>query len=196
MRLKVKVPQGYDDVTIKQWHEIRKMQARDMDKVTRMCHTISILCNLKYDQVIALPLTHIGRLFAELDFIGSEVGVTELKTTFKCGPYFYSLVNLDEVTAGQYTAVKELCQNYEDSLHNIMACFVLKTGEKFTDKSFKENSEILYNHLSIQMANNISVFFCRIFNESSQAIQAYLIQEAKSQIDSAIHHLQTTTDGV
>lgn len=194
-RVRIKVPQSYRDVTIKQYHEYTRIVNGENEYVDKIIHIVSVLCNLKYDYVISLPLPIVRSIYADLAFMNERPKAGKFEQRFKLGKLYYSPVSISDVSAGQYLNLKELVKDYDNNLHFVISNFVSQIGKKYKNKTYLSNAEIIYNNMSVELAETLSVFFCQVYERLNLTILDSLNEEAKNQIDSVIQALKITGDG-
>ena len=195
--MKVNVPLSYDSITIKQYHEYSLMIERKLEPIQTIAHTISIMCSVGFENVLSFPLSDLKRIYAEMEFLNKEVSQTVLNKTLKVNSYYFHLLEFAKLSFGQYTTVKELVKDSGvTNMANMCACFIAKVGETWSDKSYFDNSAILYNGMSVQDAHNTMVFFCNIYKELSLITLDYFTEKAMTGIDSTIQVLKTHGGGV
>jgi len=173
------------------------MIERKLEPIQTIAHTISIMCNVSFEDVLLFPITDLKRIYAEMEFLNKEVAQTVLKKTLKVNSYYFHLLEFGKLSFGQYTTVKELVKDSGvTNMSNLCACFITKVGENWSDKAYFDNSAILYAGMSVQDAHNTMVFFCNIYKELSLITLDYFTEKAVTGIDSTIQVLRTPGGGV
>lgn len=195
--MKLKVPQSWKHVTIKQYSEYKKLCESKLSNLEHVANTISIMCDVPYEKVAKFSIKDLTRAYELMHFLQLPPSKPLKKRFIRIGLYFYRVLDPSKVSFGQYITAKEHSKPdiIDECLQRVLACYLVRLGKPFTEKEYTHNCEYLYNHMSIEDAYGLALFFYQLYNELNKAILNYSVKKVEEQIDLAIATLQTVGDG-
>jgi hypothetical protein len=194
----------YADLTIKQFLNCKRISELQIDKVDKNVRLLAEISGKTIDEIESLPLTE---LKAKLKYITNLDTIPEgqkVKMVFKVNGKWYKCIwKTQELSAAQYIDVAHFTKDPEQiiyNIHNIMAatCVPMKYGlfqQKYDGSKHAEISEAFYNHMKIETAYPIMLFFCKYSEELAAATLTYLAKEAK-EIQELLAASTQSTDGL
>jgi hypothetical protein len=184
----------YSDLTIKQFLNCKLISEVEQDPIDKNVRLLAEITGKTVDEIESLPITE---LKARLKYLSnmetlSEVGKVRMKFKVK-GNTFKVIWKTQELTSAQYIDVSHFTKEPDKiiyNIHNILAAISvpLKWGlieQKYDGAKHKDIADLLYNHMTIQQAYPIMLFFCRYFEELDNNILTYLVQEGEKTLREA-----------
>ncbi|MFY8165501.1 MAG: hypothetical protein ACOVJ8_02845, partial [Sediminibacterium sp.] len=145
-----------------------------------------------FDEIESMPIEKLTEALKEFNKIELLNKDAKVKMTFKVkGRRFKCVWQTQKLTAAQYIDVTSFCKDEKNivaNIHNILAAIcVEKTwygkSKKYDGANHKEVADLFYNHLKIDTAYPIMLFFCRYFKELAANILTYLESEANKAME-------------
>jgi hypothetical protein len=184
----------YADLTIKQFLNCKLISEMEKDPIDRNVRLLAEISGKSVDEIESLPITE---LKAKLKYLSNletldEVGKVRMKFKVK-NKWFKVIWKTQELTSAQYIDVSHFTKEPDKilyNIHNILAaiCVPMKWGlikQKYDGAKHKEIADLLYNHMTIQQAYPIMLFFCKYFEELEAATLTYLVQEGEKTLKEA-----------
>lgn len=176
----------------------------EKDPIDRNVRLLAEISGKSVDEIESLPITE---LKAKLKYLSNletldEVGKVRMKFKVK-NKWFKVIWKTQELTSAQYIDVSHFTKEQDKilyNIHNILAaiCVPMKWGlieQKYDGANHKEIADLLYNHMTIQQAYPIMLFFCKYFEELDNNILTYLVQEGEKTLKEAERIFTPSTVG-
>jgi hypothetical protein len=182
----------WSDVTIRQFYEAQEViNGEYEDELER---SIALLCAVTgQTEIEILSLTHneIAKLSKELSFLNSldTMGKEWPKWFMVQGRLFKPLRDIRKITGGQLIELLTFSKEPLQNIHKILAtlslpCNWIGKARKYDADKHNEISELFREHLTMDIAYPIAVFFCNLWEELLKNIQDYLEGETLKTIQS------------
>jgi len=182
------IPKSFKEVMVKDYIYLRPILERTYDNpFTRVIDILSVFNDR--EKVLTKKPREISLIEKELEYLFQEPS-GELKQYFDINGKSYGVVNhINDLEAGQYISVVTLLKDLADNpnlsyelLHEILSCVVFPVDKdknvlEFKANYFRELSEDIYNHMSIEEAYPLCIFFCNLSDSLIKCTQDYLNQK-------------------
>jgi hypothetical protein len=184
----------FDKITIGQFLKCKTIADLEPDLINRNIKLLAELSGKTFDEVESMPieqLTAALKDFNKFELLNTDAKV---KMDFKVnGRRFKCIWQTQKLTAAQYIDATSFCKDEKNivaNIHNILASICVEKNwygkvKKYDGANHKEVADLFYNHLKIDVAYPIMLFFCRYFKELGGNILTYLEQEANKAMEKA-----------
>lgn len=207
----MKLPKSWKDITIGQYQQLLPSNYKKLNDVESIIHTLHVVTGLSKDDVRKISLKDVKTYQKKLSFL-NEAYKGHYKKKFKVNGRWYRVEpDANSLEAGQYmdvmTLIKDLGKDneaIEKNLHLLLA--VVCKPIKLTIKGWKDmsldiikTSEEFYNHLTMDIANPIIVFFCLLSKHSTEIIENYLkrqVEKTEKELSAIQEDLNNTGGGI
>lgn len=178
----------FEKITISQFIKCKTIAELETDPLNRNIKLLAELTNRTFDEVESMPIDKLKlalKSFSEIESLNPNARV---KMDFKVkGRRFKCIWQTQKLTAAQYIDATSFCKDEAsiiNNIHNILAAIcVEKTWygkvKKYDGVNHKEVADLFLNHMKIEVAYPIMLFFCRYYKELADNILIYLEQEAE-----------------
>ena len=178
----------FEKITISQFIKCKTIAELETDPLNRNIKLLAELTNKTFDEVESMPIDKLKlalKSFSEIENLNPNARV---KMDFKVnGRRFKCIWQTQKLTAAQYIDTTSFCKDEAsiiNNIHNILAAIcVEKTWygkvKKYDGVNHKEVADLFLNHMKIEVAYPIMLFFCRYYKELADNILIYLEQEAE-----------------
>ena len=178
----------FEKITISQFIKCKTIAELETDPLNRNIKLLAELTNKTFDEIESMPiedLTKSLKAFSEIENLNPNAKV---KMDFKVqGRRFKCIWQTQKLKASQYIDATSFCKdeaNIINNIHNILAAIcVEKTWygkvKKYDGANHKEVADLFLNHMKIEQAYPIMLFFCRYYKELADNILTYLELEAE-----------------
>ncbi|MCP4761449.1 MAG: hypothetical protein GY870_06680 [archaeon] len=161
-----KVPQGWNEVTVKQTSKIASIDRGGINNLELMIEILSILGNVDKEICYMMQQEDFINIIETLKFTNEEIK-SELKDSIVLGGEEYLLKkDFDKLTMGEIisieTIIKEYDNNIQLALPKLLCIFLRKKLENGKLESFKNDfmeREELFGEAIITDVNDIFLFF-------------------------------------
>lgn len=171
----------WSKVTIRQFVELKDLKLEN-DLETKIT-ILSIITGKPEDYFYDMELSKLREYASGVSFI-NKVPSEKIKYTFKIkGIKFVANTDIRSYKGSDYIDLMNYCKDgskINDNLHNILSV-ICKPYKWFREvkMSKKEKADLFYEHLTIDIAYPIAVFFYRVWNSLIAHIQTSLEKERK-----------------
>lgn len=176
MEIKTNI-RGWSDVNIATYYKLRDLaEDIDIDEVEKEVKYIAILYNMEEGDIWNLPLTKVGELRKNIQWLNSS----QLNKDFKGGTYiinnkeYYIDKKLDNLTYAQFVDF----QNYygqRDREAELLSTVIIPKGKKYgEDYDLDEVIEEIKQYVSIEDYNSIMYYFFVLSLNLSNSTLTYL----------------------
>lgn len=184
----------FDKITIGQFLKCKTIADLEPDLINRNIKLLAELSGKTFDEVESMPieqLTNALKDFNKFELLNTDAKV---KMDFKVnGRRFKCIWQTQKLTAAQYIDATSFCKDEKNivaNIHNILASICVEKNwlgkvKKYDGANHKEVADLFYNHLKIDVAYPIMLFFCKYFKELGDNILTYLESEANKAMDKA-----------
>lgn len=187
----MKLCQSWNDVCLKQFVELSKLDASD--EIEYQIAVIAILSNRSKKEIEDLPIPVLKELVAKTAFVTTLPHANPLPVHMKVNGVKYEVqYNVSDLTGGKYIDLKTFTksqQNILENLHNILSVFVLPMEKKWGRWKLKKYDALnqaaiaddILNHFSVGVAYPIAVFFCKLYENLILGTQEFMLEKAENQ---------------
>lgn len=202
---------SYDKLSIGKWQEILEIsETIGMSEEEKNIAVIAVLSDLTEDEVLNLPLSQFAELNKATVFLTQLPQKRLMADKYILGDTeFKVLINLTQMTAGQYIDYQTYVKDPDNNLVQIISIFLIPKGKKYNeDYDMAEVHKLIREHLSIVDAMSISAFFLLLSEISIKTTLTSSIKkmkkmmrkeknkEQKNKLREAITHLESVGDGL
>ena len=178
----------FEKITISQFIKCKTIAELETDPLNRNIKLLGELTNRSFHEVESMPIDKLKlalKSFSEIENLNPNARV---KMDFKVnGRRFKCIWQTQKLTAAQYIDATSFCKDEAsiiNNIHNILAAIcVEKTWygkvKKYDGVNHKEVADLFLNHMKIEVAYPIMLFFCRYYKELADNILIYLEAEAE-----------------
>ena len=160
---------NWNDITIKQFYELQKVNDLYDDEFDRKLAMIAICQGVDFDEALEYRVHYVAELSKKYEFLNEPM---KTKVTTKWKEYTFEL-KLSNLKAGQMIDFLETCKDdVNNKLHIILA--ILDTSKV----DFETKEKDLLN-CPVPIVKGISDFFFLKYNLSQRAIQEYSLRKMK-----------------
>ena len=187
---------NYAKLTIKQFLKCKQISELESDPIDKNIKLLSEVTGKPIEYFENLPLGELKDNLYKLAQIESLHENSKVHMKFKIkGKRFEVIWREQELTAAQYIDVCAFTKDPEQilyNIHNILASICVERtwyGKrlKYDGAKHKDIAELFYNHMTIEQAYPIMLFFCRYYEALAESIETYLSKE----VEELKQHLQT-----
>lgn len=131
----IKVPTSWDEVSVKQYIDISRLNKED--KSPELIDMMPILINKDKDYVMSLPLEFLDKILEKLTFITKEPDVKP-SNEIKIGKDTYVINYQEKLKVGEYLAADAAIKEDDKNIAKLLAILCRKKDELF-DTDFTTN---------------------------------------------------------
>ena len=184
----MRLPESWSDLTIKQYIDVYNILETSFDDIDKFAHIISNLSGIELNNVYAIPLTDFDAMVKRVSFIWKEMPGEGLPREIEvCGQKYSGCFEMNKKTAGQYIDFCHFLKtNNRENIHNILSIIYIPKGEKYDGDLQKARAELFYEHLTMNIAYPVYVFFCNVLTHLIKIIPDYLDKEMQTVIRMAM----------
>jgi hypothetical protein len=172
---------SWDKLTIGKWQEAITLDGIRLEGFEASIELLRVLSDLTIKDIHALTLIELNNYSAKLNFLNTPCE-SKLKDSFKVnGKTFNVNWRLESRTAGQFIDLTSLTKDPDlinQNLHYILSILCLPKGEDYNSESFEDRAQLFKEHLTMDVALPMSVFFYKVLTESLPNIADSLTEKA------------------
>lgn len=180
----INIKRSWEEITIREYIIISNILSSEyLEEDQKIERLILTLTNLTQEELNQLKTSEYTKIVSALKFIKD---LPTLKTVPKTltikDKKFVVDIKLADIVTGQYLMLQNIMKSegsFDDRLKQVLGVFIRPKDCKWGEYDFEENSEFLYNNLSIQVGYGLAVFFSTTANKLLKATQLYLTKEMK-----------------
>ena len=201
MTKEIIIKQSWKEITIREYVIISNILNSEFfeedQKIERLILALTNISSLELGQ---LKTNEYTKIINTLKFIKDLPELKSVPNSLTIsGKKFVVDNKLSEIVTGQYLMLQNIMKGdstFEDRLKQVLAIFIRPKDCKWGEYDFEENSEFLYNNLSIEIGYGLAVFFSTIANKLLKATQHYLTKEMKKnqkklKLPNQLHSIQS-----
>ena len=179
MKLSVSIPTSLNEITLRQYKELLKIQENAENETHLHAKIIQILCNMNISDVMLLKASDCQIIVEKLTKLFDEK--PELVTTFKLNKTSYGFIpQLDEISLGEYIDLDTFIgdwDNIEKAMNVLYRPIVLKSKEKYTIDEYKLGTDDLLLDMPMNAVLSSIFFLWNLGLDLSKAMMNYLDQK-------------------
>lgn len=194
--MKVSVPTRWEDITIRQYTEVKRIRETITDPVQRAIETIASVTGLDRETVEQISIDGLRELYKKLSFITKDqIEAKQLKEKLSIkGVEYNACLDLRKMSAGQYIDFKDFASDkneIEYNIHNILAVFFIPKGHKYNKVPVTEVAEVFYDNVTIDVAYPLAVFFWKVYN----ALTVHMLRYSEEKIVTSMKEMTEILSG-
>jgi hypothetical protein len=199
MKLNLKVPTSWADITIKQfceWNYLAENCGGKLNNLEDILNALVILLDTDKENLRKLNSKQISKLLESLEFLVKPIPNLPLEKTIVIHGVTYACdLDMRSFSTGQYIDLTDILKdkdNLKNRINEVLACLFIPLGKEYGSYDIEEVKEIFYENISIQHAHNVSDFFLLLSTNLQFNIQKYLKEKQKvrlKEIDKQIRDL-------
>lgn len=186
---------NWNNTTILEYIQIMDILKSNLGEVQKLNGIIAILTGLTEEELVSkIDYKKYQTLLGSLDFL-KDKPTSQLKPEYEINGVIYKVFyNMNKISTAQYIDLLTLTKKEDEflpNLHKVLSLFLIPTKEKKTifgkrnvplkygSYDVEEVADILLNNLTIDIANELMVFFYRSFESLMKATLRYMIRQLK-----------------
>lgn len=173
---KVNVPTSWDEVTLKQFEQLAKLE--DDKSVNEI---IKILTGLTDEQLNELPLQFVEEISAHLAFLSLQP-TKEVKNEVIIDNVKYSINYMDKLKYGEYVELNNIIDADPYNYSAMLTILCRQEGELYNDyfiaNKFKDRVK-MFNNTSVNQILPLIAFFLNLYIQSEQHSQNSLTERVQ-----------------
>ena len=170
----VGVKRNWLDISIKEYYDIQKIVHLDIDGILMNIKLYSMLNNINEDYLHNIPMHKLTAKLKELQFINEKLPKYDIKDNIEIGgKTFHINLDIGKLTTSEYLDYVHYLQ-IPDNIHLIVSLFVKpcikhrnmfgKVRYEMVEMDRKDIQEYLLENMSIVYANELLLFFSKMYN--------------------------------
>ena len=179
MKLSVSIPTSLNEITLRQYKELLKIQENAENETHLHAKIIQILCNMNISDVMLLKASDCQIIVEKLTKLFDEK--PELVTTFKLNKTNYGFIpQLDEISLGEYIDLDTFIgdwDNIEKAMNVLYRPIVLKVKDRYTIDEYKLGTDDLLLDMPMNAVLSSIFFLWNLGLDLSKAMMNYLDQK-------------------
>ena len=180
----INIKTSWKEITVREYIIIKNiLESEFFEEDQKVEKLILALTDLSESDLNSLKVAEYAKIVSALTFIKNTPNTKVINTTLTIKDRKFEVdTKLGEVVTGQYLMLQNIMKSdssFDDRLKQVLGIFIRPKGVKWGDYDFEENSEFLYNNLSIEIGYSLAVFFSSIASKLLKATQRYLTKESK-----------------
>lgn len=181
----INIKTSWKEITVREYIIIKNiLESEFFEEDQKVEKLILALTDLSESDLNSLKVAEYAKIVSALTFIKNTPNTKVINTTLSIKDRKFDVdTKLGEVVTGQYLMLQNIMKSdssFDDRLKQVLGIFIRPKGVKWGDYDFEENSEFLYNNLSIEIGYSLAVFFSSIASKLLKATQRYLTKESKT----------------
>lgn len=187
MEKTINIKTSWKEITVREYIIIKNiLESEFFEEDQKVEKLILALTDLSESDLNSLKVNEYAKIVNTLKFIKNTPNTKVINTTLSIKDRKFDVdTKLGEVVTGQYLMLQNIMKSdssFDDRLKQVLGVFIRPKGVKWGDYDFEENSEFLYNNLSIEIGYSLAVFFSIIASKLLKATQLYLQKESQTKI--------------
>lgn len=179
MKLSVTIPTSLNEITLRQYKELLKIQENAEKETHLHAKIIQILCNMNISDVMLIKASDCQIIVEKLTKLFDAK--PELVTTFKLNKTNYGFIpQLDEISLGEYIDLDTFIgdwDNIEKAMNVLYRPIVLKSKDKYTIDEYKLGTDDLLLDMPMNAVLSSIFFLWNLGLDLSKAMMNYLDQK-------------------
>lgn len=186
----INIKKNWNEVTILEYIQIMDILKTDNDELDKVAGIVSILTNLEMKTILELDLKVFQSLASNIQFI-NILPTVKLQPIYKIKDTIFKVnYNLNKISTQQYIDMLHLSQkDFITNIHKVLSLFLIPATEKktilgkkyVTEKygsyDIEEVADLILNNLTIDIAYELMVFFCKLYDNSMSHTLHYLVNQ-------------------
>ena len=171
---------NYFDLTIKEYLKIKTISELETDETQRDIKLYAALTGMDLDKVKQLSVDEISKVNQILAVQDNKRVRLKVKVN---GKRFKFIWREQEMTADQFIDATFFCSkdDQEQNMHNILASFAVECNwygksKPYNGSNHQQVAQIFYEHMKLQDAYPLLLFFCNYYKELSHATLIYMAE--------------------
>ena len=182
---KVKIPNGWNGVTIRMYQKFQEVKAKGLKKDDFNLEILGVICGIDKEMIERLEIKSLNKILKTLKFLDTDIPENQelVKKVEWNGKNYGFIPNLSEITTGEYIDIEQHCKEGEKNLHSIMSILyrpiVKETKTRYSIEHYKPNEDLEEEFLDFPILPSISAlsFFFHLGRTLPNALGRYLKKE-------------------
>jgi hypothetical protein len=181
------IPKGWKDISIRKFIRVNEVVHTEYEQpLDQQIALIAAVTDMPEAEILRLERTELQEMVEALSFLNSVDSIsTKWPKWFMIrGRLFKPVQKLDKLTAGQYIDLMSFAKEPMENLHKVLATLSLPCkwfrAQKYDGSRHKELSDFFYEHLTMDIAYPIALFFCNLWQAFMPTILTFLEKEVDS----------------
>lgn len=156
---------SWKDVNIKEYYVITDIfndkTTSDLEKEIKL---LSLLSNVSEEEIEEYSYNKLKKELDNYSFVQDMPTEQIIKNEYKIGDKVYTMCkNVNKLTVAQYADIDTVSKmdDITKHLHVIASILFVEKGKKYADEDSEEKIEYMLNNLTVDVANDLTVFFYR-----------------------------------
>lgn len=161
--------ENYNALTVGDYEAIMRAQREHADDINgRNLAVLSILTGKSEEELLDLPLVKFRALMDKAVFLRRPLRPAPVCKSYKLGDMTLRVVaDIDKMTTAQYIDYQEWAKRSEDTIAEILSCFLLPHGCRYNDGyDITEVQRAIREHLLSTEAHGLLAFFFKTSQRS------------------------------
>lgn len=179
VKMTISVPTSWQDVTLKQYEEIQKIDSKDIDGENKL---ISILCNVDLDVVEAMGFLQFREIQGKLLFMKEQPKSCIPAEKLLINDRIIKVtINPTQMTAAQFFDYQNyMTSDVDKKTAKLCSCFMIPDGYNYNNEyDYEEWIDFLHNNLSVVEVQSYTNFFTLTYKAFADSFLQYSIKEVK-----------------
>lgn len=191
-------PSSWKEITIRQFIRVNEViKAEYQDAVEQQVALIAAVTGRAEEEILHMDRSELMAWVKDLAFLqsGDSISTKWPKWFMVKGRLFKPVQNVQKLTAGQYIDLITFSKDPMANLHKVLAtlCLPVKTNifgpggpwkwlrpQKYDGRKHEELSAFFYEHLTMDIAYPIALFFCNLWEAFMPSILTFLETEIRN----------------
>lgn len=175
MKEKLKMPDGWHEITLGQYQEICGLDETSKDYALNI---FSIILDKDPEEIRNYSPQTADKIMRHLEWAMKTPSDDEYKQEIEIEGVTYRLVeNLNRFTGGEWWDMEQCMSDFKANLHKVFA-LIYRPLEKEWSYEVRKKSEVLFqDKVMIGDLYGSTVFFCNVALKSTLTIQDYLLSQ-------------------
>jgi hypothetical protein len=173
MNITLSIPKSYEDITVKEYKDIRTIIGSEQSEQEKALGLIGMLCRADKEQLKHIKHSDMEAVLRQLNWIYNEPDTRqELIRTFEMNGKKYGFIpNMSELTIAEFADLDTYSSNGYENLEHMMAVLYRPITEWYKDfYEIERYNHIKHHHVKMQempmnVAMSAMVFFYNIERE-------------------------------
>jgi len=171
----MKVPKGWNEVTIKQVIDSYDIDTDEqMNDIEKMAMTVSVMTNTPLIEINQMPLVKTREIMGKMAFLKEPPSNKFINDFTINGKKYIVNPDITQITNEQFQSFEYFTKDKESitsNLHNLMAIVCLEEGKKYVMTEAPARAELFLNNMTMDVVAPVSHFFFRLLTESYEHIR-------------------------
>ena len=179
-KLKLNIPDGWQQVTVKMFQELAKLDNAN-DGIAKVVDLISVLADADPEDIRKVDSSELGRLMDLIKWTSQFPNNPHLNTITVKG-IEYEMIKLSELSLGEWIDLDTYVEDSVINMHKIFATLYRTKEEKYDANKIEEKANMFADNLPIGEVYGALLFFSLIVNEYTKTLVDSLTEETTMEV--------------